>query len=123
MTEEKARYLLSLYLKQGCTPAEKLELFRWVNESGNNELQQVLQDVWADFVPSDSIDDDSARQMLSEILSHESGVTINKERRIGPAWKRWAAAAAILVTVGSLTYYSFNASKDITGNNVSQVAK
>src|SRR4051812_21750021 len=121
MTEEKARNLLSLYLKQGCTPAEKLELFRWINESGSDELQQVLQDVWADFVPSDSIDDDNARRMLSEILSHENAVKPNHERRIGPVWKRWAAAAAILVTVGSLTYYSLNSSKVVTGNNASQV--
>ncbi|HEY4289647.1 MAG TPA: FecR domain-containing protein [Puia sp.] len=103
MTEERAKYLLSLYFRQGCTPAEQEELYRWVHDADNEEgLRQALQEVWADFAPVDSIDDDRARQMLSEMMP------AGRIRRIS---RKWMAAAAVLIVGGALSYHYFIGAK------------
>jgi ferric-dicitrate binding protein FerR (iron transport regulator) len=103
MTEQRAKYLLSLYFRKGCTPAEQQELDQWINDSSDDEtLRRIMQEVWADFAPTDTMDNDRARQMLARIMA--PGPSKGNLRSIG---RKWIAAAAILIIAGAATYQYF----------------
>jgi transmembrane sensor len=115
MTEQRAKYLLSLYLRKGCTPAEKEELFRWVHDSSDNEpLRRILQDAWTDFSPVDSLDGDRAQRMLSRILTQGTTTAGSDSRTTRNIGRKLAAAAAILILAGAMCYYYFMAAKPIS---------
>lgn len=70
MTEQRAKYLLSLYFRQGCTPAEQEELDKWIHDCPDDEdLRRIMQEVWVDFAPTEAMDNDRAQQILSQILT------------------------------------------------------
>ena len=100
MTEERARYLLAIYLRKEASPQEKEELFRWIQDDpGQATLTRVISGVYADFTPEETIDSQRTEQMLSHILSHD---TARPAPSIG---RRWMAAAAILLIAGPLAWY------------------
>lgn len=127
MTEQRARYLLSLYFRQGCTPGEQQELYSWIHDADDDEgLRRILQEVWADFTPVDVIDGDRAQQMLSRILTKETpairddtkeapadGAEIRRlvsrpvKGRVRLIGRKWTAAAAVLIVGGALSYHYF----------------
>src|ERR1700754_21758 len=119
MTEQRAKYLLSLYFRQGCRPEELDELYRWIHDDSNEEeLRGIFTGVWGEFAPVESIDRDRAQQMLSRILTPE-GAKGSEEGSTGSGrvrllTRRWMAAAAVLIVVvgGVLSYpYFFGAKR------------
>lgn len=114
MTEQRAKYLLSLYFRQGCTPPEQEELYQWIHDCPDDEdLRRVMQEVWADFAPTDVMDDDRAKQMLSRILitAHDAP---SVKGLIRPMARKWMAAAAVLVIAGSVSFYYLHRRKSTT---------
>src|SRR4051794_40506534 len=113
MTEQRAKYLLSLYFRQGCSPAEQVELDQWIHDTADDDtLRRILQEVWSDFAPADYIESDRALQMLSHILTpvdqtSPAGQVVKEppaNARIRTLWRRWIAAAAILIIACPITY-------------------
>lgn len=102
MTEERSRYLLSLYLKQKANPEQQEELFEWINNQPDDGLiRGVLQQAWAGFDPADTMNAKRAEKILEQILEQ-------KEKKV--FWMRvlkWSAAAAILLAVSTIGYFYF----------------
>jgi len=111
MTEQRAKYLLSLYFRQDCTPPEQEELYQWIHDCPDDEdLRRIMQEVWAGFSPTDVMDDDRAQQMLSRILTTADNAAPAKGL-IRPLARKWMAAAAILVIAGSVSFHYLNRKK------------
>jgi ferric-dicitrate binding protein FerR (iron transport regulator) len=116
MTEQRAKYLLSLYFRQGCTPPEHTppeqeELYQWIHDCPDDEdLRRIMQEVWADFAPTDVMDNDKAKQMLSRILTTADDAPPVK-RMVRPMARKWMAAAAVLVIAGSVSFYYLDRKK------------
>lgn len=94
---------LQRYLDNTCTPEEKRQVAEWLRQSAGEELDTVLEPLWSasDTPYPDQKADLLWQRLRTEILSRRpvrgrQGLV----RRIG----RMAAAAAVLLLVGSLVW-------------------
>lgn len=100
--------LLQKYLDGQCTMAETEELYGWLQSSGSHRsllaaMQREFEKTMGERheIPSELSDRIETR--LLQDISREKVVTIHQRTRV-----RWAAAAAVVLLLGSGIYYYMN---------------
>ncbi|WP_343746436.1 FecR domain-containing protein [Chitinophaga sp.] len=98
MSEGRIDYLAAKFFQQACTPAEKEELARWIEQSdGDAALQQVLERVWADYEPVAQLTEEASSRIIGDILDRQHTVSVVAAVRPLRKLLRYAAAAVIFV--------------------------
>ncbi len=114
MSDARIHYLIMRLLEDRCTPAEKEELAAWVNqaEGGDASLKDLLERAWEQYEPDATI-----MKAADPALNRISGRLFSR-----PPYRpfrliaKYAAAAAILLAVGTGVYYWYGQSKQQAQN-------
>lgn len=85
---DKAKELIDKYFRNECTPQEKQFLDRWFHELNLNSETNL--------VPNDY---EHARRLLAKKSAH---------KKVSIHWQRWAAAAAAILIIATISLYTFN---------------
>lgn len=104
MSDARIHYLITRLLEGSCTQAEKEELADWVNQAeGDASLKEVLERAWEQYEPDATIKEaaDPALNRISGRLFSQPPPQTRPFRLI----TKYAAAAAILLAVGTGIYY------------------
>lgn len=121
--KSRLSYLLSKYLHSSCTEQEELELAQLVQESGDQQLQYLLEEFWEKFAHQSEVQmpEPISGQVLHSILSQKEE---DKEMEEEPYRKtfsigKWIGIAASLLLVAGTAIYFFQNS---TSNKTVSVA-
>lgn len=104
----RLKELFERFLDRSISPEEKKELMGMALESGlQEELKQVIKDAWQQTGEDEDITDVKAGELMQKIFA-ENPESNNKLVPIGKrtGWRRIAAAAAIVVAIGTGAYYA-----------------
>jgi len=103
IAQSRLRYLLQQYAADSCTRKELLELFRAIDEAGSDqELEGSLASIWQELTGSGVPPSIDKERIFSNIISDPAfRVPV---RRL---WPRFAAAAVLILALGSLSYFYF----------------
>lgn len=108
----RLRYLFEKYTRNTCSPTELQELWALMREyAGNDLLDEEMKAWWDKEVkgkdPADLVDSQKLfRQVIEKEKAHHFSYHRWKAARIRPVL-RWAAAAAVILVVGSAGYFLF----------------
>ncbi|MBC9929124.1 FecR family protein [Chitinophaga qingshengii] len=100
MSEGRIHDLAVKFFQQTCTPAEKIELAQWIEQSaGDAELQQLLERVWADYEPQAQLTDEVSSRIIGDILGRQDIEAATPRVRPMRKWFGYAAAAVTVVAL------------------------
>lgn len=123
MVTERILFLVNKYFNHSCSIEEKEELARWINVSGDEELDQVLRKAWSNLNDTQLMPGEMSGRILSSLFDEkrkgprritDTGnelVTI-KPRSFFARFK-WVAAAVLLITVSASVYLFKNNKNNI----------
>lgn len=104
MSDARIQYLISRLLEGTCSPVEKEELARWVNQAeGDDALKNMLEQAWEKYEPESALKEE-ADPALNRIIGN---LFARQEPKTGRFrfLLRYAAAAAIILAVGSGIFF------------------
>jgi transmembrane sensor len=105
MTVSRFRYLFSRYYSGQSTPEEQQEFMLLVEKTEHDEeLKQLLDELLLDADDIGTMPDDTAANMLQQIMQTTPASLTPTPIRAIPVWKRAAVAACILTAI-SITGY------------------
>ncbi|MEO6000347.1 MAG: FecR domain-containing protein [Chitinophagaceae bacterium] len=109
MLESSVRYLLYKFFRNQCTPAEKVELARWIKESAHDAtLKEILEDAWKEYEPIQSMSGLKAEAFLADIFKQEEMTEQTLAARVPVKhiwWKGLSVAAILILVLGAGTYF------------------
>lgn len=101
MPTQRLTDLFNKYLSESCTDKELQELSVLLLAKENaGQVDVLLQRAWDKMEINAEMPEETANEILNKIFSHKPKAEI---KRIYP-WKRWVAAAAVLVAMVSVTH-------------------
>lgn len=105
MTVSRFRYLFSRYYSGQSTPEEQQEFMLLVEKTEHDEeLKQLLDELLLEADDIGTMPDDTAANMLQQIMQTKPASAAPTPIRAIPVWKRAAIAACILTAI-SITGY------------------
>ena len=97
------------FFRNQCTPAEKVELARWIKESAHDAtLKEILEDAWKEYEPNQSMSGLKAEAFLAGIFKQEEMTEQTLAARAPVKyiwWKRLSVAAILILVLGAGTYF------------------
>lgn len=108
----RLQYLVSRYLDDTCTPEELAEFWRLIGDvKDETPMQVALQDLWQQSKAGHDTPTNGWVQVLQNIYD-KAGSVREEQAEIIPLRKRpvirWAAAAVIVLSLGTAAYWLFN---------------
>ncbi|MGO4294532.1 FecR family protein [Chitinophaga sp. RAB17] len=114
MTVSRFRYLFSRYYSGQSTPEEQQEFMLLVEKTEHDEeLKQLLDELLLDADDVGAMPDDTAANMLQQIMQTTSGGVAPAPIRVVPLWKRAAIAACILAAISVTGYKLYQKSSPV----------
>lgn len=105
MTVSRFRYLFSRYYSGQSTPEEQQEFMLLVEKTEHDEeLKQLLDELLLDTDDIGTMPDDTAANMLQQIMQTKPANTTPTPIRTIPVWKRAAIAACVLAAISITSY-------------------
>jgi transmembrane sensor len=116
LPNERIAYLLEAYTAKKATAAEEHELMEWLQEAQDDAaLKKYIENLWNNHQAgseANAVDWDS---MFNRVLQGDKVYSIAPPAKIKRAnWPRIAAAAAILILLGSAAFWLWPADSDST---------
>jgi ferric-dicitrate binding protein FerR (iron transport regulator) len=107
MSKQRLSWLLEQHLADNITEPERQELFDWLKAGDNEELfKQVLHEKMQSATPGVPVDAGPWQKMIQDIVSLDKAPAAPAKRSINVfALYRWAAAAAVILLVGTGAYF------------------
>lgn len=103
MLSERIHYLADRYFSNTCTAEEKEELAQWVNQAGEDaSLQTLLEAAWLKHQASLEMPEDMSERITGKMFGETKQAPVHSL-----LWGRVAVAAAIMLALGTGTYYLF----------------
>lgn len=96
-------YLFNRYYEKNCTPAEQDELFELLQNAEYDEtLKQLIDQSWAQDIPTYLQDPQVADKILRHIISQSVPMLPTRVTHHYRGWLKYAAAVIVLITIISL---------------------
>jgi len=112
MYSDRGSELTAKFFAGTCTEDEKMELARWIKETPDQELAQVLERVWDDFESEKQMPDDVSDRILNNILFSSPEIPLDGDDQAGEPvrylWPRMAAAAVVILLLGLYWWAGLN---------------
>jgi ferric-dicitrate binding protein FerR (iron transport regulator) len=104
---EQLHYLLLQYANNNCTRQELLHLLLAIEEAGHDDvLHNSLQNIWQNITDSDQLPAIDKEVLFSNIIAATTPVYELPAKRY--SWLKIAAAAVLVLALGSLAYMYLN---------------
>lgn len=114
LSKDRIAYLLEAYTSQKATAREEQELMEWMQEAQeDSELKAYIESLWQQRPSGSTSSHVNWDQMFNNVIHSDKVFSIAPEpKRKVIRWPRVAAAAAILVLVGTAAYFLLPSGKD-----------
>lgn len=99
MLRERIQYLMERYFNETCTAEEKKELAKWIGAQDDNDLKEVVAQVWERYQPVTTMPDEVSERIQASLFEKE-----RPRVRSMRSW-RWMAAAGILLLVACTAFF------------------
>ncbi len=117
MPETRLLYLLQNYFQSKATPEENDELMSaLMNADNDNEIKTIMDRVWEEHQAANPVfSDEKSKSILTGILKvHDLS---NYKNIKGKRWL-YAAAAAVILVIGSAIIYQLTAKRTVTKDDI-----
>jgi transmembrane sensor len=104
LSKNRISYLLEVYTSRKATNAEEEELFEWVKKGNEQPIKKHIEKLVSDYNLNELVPAVQWERMYERIMEEKDSPGVQpKARKV--TWIRWAAAAVVLLFLGSGYYY------------------
>jgi transmembrane sensor len=112
MSAPRLHYLFNRYITQDITEPEKGELMLLIENPENQEaLENLLHEIIHTSKGGQGLQEESKSAILDAIFQAAPGKLVTLKKPLG--WKKWVAAAAVLIILGTGSYFMLNQGREI----------
>jgi transmembrane sensor len=104
LSKNRISYLLEVYTSRKATNAEEEELFQWVKKGNEQPIKKHIEKLVSDYNLNELVPAVEWERMYERIMEEKDSPDVHPKARKG-TWIRWAAAAVVLLFLGSGYYY------------------
>ncbi|WP_448701136.1 FecR family protein [Mucilaginibacter sp. AW1-3] len=117
VTSTRLAYLFNSYFEKTATPAETQELFGLLALSEDDEqLTALMRQAWDNLKAEDPVFTSAKSEKIIQSILYapaEDNIIHMNQPRLGNTWRRYAAAAAVLLLAGAGLFYRFRDQKPV----------
>jgi ferric-dicitrate binding protein FerR (iron transport regulator) len=104
LSKNRISYLLEVYSNRKATPSEEEELFEWVKKGNEQPIKKHIEKLVSDYNLNQLVPAVEWERMYERIMEEKDSRDVQPKLR-KMTWVRWAAAAVVLLLLGSVYYY------------------
>ncbi len=104
LPKNRISYLLEIYSSRKATPSEEEELFEWVKKGKERPIKKHIEKLISDYNLNVLVPAVDWERIYDRIIEEKDLDNVQKKTR-KMTWVRWAAAAVVLLFLGTGYYY------------------
>ncbi len=112
ISENRISYLLKVYSDGRAAKEEERELFKWVASRGKEApIKKHIEELLSSYNPNDVLPTVDWERLYKNIIEEKNSGNFQPAILRKITWPRWAAAAAVIITLGTGYYFLTNVHK------------